>query len=125
MRSVLKSLLVFLLVAAFGVAPIGTATASPCAEHPARMLRVAIGPELTTGCKPAATELARRPAPHRDTRDQCPQACCVSTTSAALPGVATAHAASPVASEALAISDGKIPTGIAIAPLTGPPKPSA
>jgi hypothetical protein len=124
MQRVLKSLLAFLVAAAFGVASIAIGTASPYAEHPGQMLHGAAGTGLTVGCKPAAREFAQHPASQHE-HEQCLHPCCVSTTAAALPGVVTPYAVVRIESDAFPISGGKVLTGIAIAPPTGPPKLSA
>jgi hypothetical protein len=125
MHSVLKSVLGFLIAAAFGFASIGTATASPCAERSGQMLQAAVGPGPTLDCKPTASELTHHHSSPHETHDQRLHRCCVSTTAAAPVEVVRPYAALRVESDAFPISNGKVLTGIAIAPLTGPPKLSA
>jgi hypothetical protein len=126
MRSFLKSLLVFLMVAAFGVATIGTAAALPCTGHHAQApYESASRGQFISGCGPVASEFIRHPASQREAHDQCLHPCCVSATTATLVEVVRPYLALRVESDAFPIPDGKLLTGIAVAPLTGPPKLSA
>jgi hypothetical protein len=85
------------------------------------MLHGAVETGPTLGCKPAR-DFAPHPTSQHETQGQCLHPCCVSTEAAALPGVVRPYAALCVEGDAFPISDGKVLTGIAIAPLTGPPK---
>jgi len=123
MQSFLKSLLVFLIVAAFGVATIGTVAALPCTDHHVQALHEsASGGQFISGCGRVASEFTRHPASQRETHDQCLHPCCVSTTTATLVEVVRPYLALRIESDAFPIPDGKLLTGIAVAPLTGPPK---
>ncbi len=121
-----KSLLVFLMVAAFGVATIGSGTARPCADHRLQSLHEsASGDQLVSGCGSVASEFTRHPASDHETDGKCIHPCCASTAPAALVGIARPYVALRGASNAFRIPDGKVLAGIAVAPLTGPPKLSA
>jgi hypothetical protein len=126
MQSFLKSFLVFLVVAAFAVATIGTAATLPCADHHVQALHEsASGGQFISGCGPVASEFTRHPASQRETHDQCFHPGCASTTTATLVEVVRPYLALRIQSDAFPIPDGKFLTGIAVAPLTGPPKLSA
>lgn len=126
MRGVLKSLLTFLMVAAFGAATIGTAGALPCTVHQPQALHQAVsGGQPVPGCGPAASEFTQHPASQHETHDKCIHPCCVSTSTAILAGMVRPYAVAPVERDAFPIPDGEVLTGIAVAPLTGPPKLSA
>jgi hypothetical protein len=126
MNKALKSLLVFLVVAAFGVATVGTAAALPCTDHRVQALHESdSGGQFISGCGPVASEFTRHPAPQHETHDQCLHPCCVSATTATLVEVARPYLALRIESDAIPIPDGKLLTGIAVTPLTGPPKLSA
>src|SRR5271169_4275517 len=108
MNRVLKSLLVFLVVAAFGVATIGTAAALPCTDHHVQALHEsASGDQLVSGCGPVASEFTRHSASEHETDGKCIHPCCASTTPATLVGVARPDVALGSVSDAFAIPDGK------------------
>src|SRR5947209_49306 len=93
MYRVLKSLLVFLIVAAFSAATIGTAAALPCSErHVQAHHESASGDQFVSRCCPVASEFARHPASQHETDGKCIHPCCVSTATAALVGVVRPYA---------------------------------
>ncbi len=126
MQRVLKSLLVFLVVAAFGAATIRTAAALPCTDHHVQALHEsASGDQLVSHCGPEASEFTQHPVSPHETDGKCIHPCCVSMTTAASVGVVRPYVALRIERDAFPIPDGKLLTGIAVAPLTGPPKLSA
>jgi hypothetical protein len=123
MYRILKSLLVLLMVAAFGVATIGAARALPCPEHHYQALHESVqGDELVSGCAPLASKFAQHPASQHETHDKCIHPCCASTATATLVAVFRTDVAMRVERDAFPIPSGEVLTGIVIAPLTGPPK---
>jgi len=126
MRGVLKSLLTFLIVAAFGAATTGTAGALLCTLHQPQALHETVsGGEPVSGWGPVASEFTQHPASQHETHDKCIHPCCVSTSTAILAGVVRLYAVARVERDAFPIPDGEVLTGIAVVPLTGPPKLSA
>jgi hypothetical protein len=117
MLRVLKSLLVFLIVAAFGVA-----TASPCVSHHIEMTSA---DQLGAKCRPVAAEFIKHSAPHHETDGECVHPCCIASATAALAEVLRPYVAPRVTHTSFPILGDHLRTGIAIAPLTGPPKLSA
>jgi hypothetical protein len=125
MKRVLSSLISFLMVVALGVATTGSATALPCG-HVTQVLNCDHSRgQLAFGFNPPAERSTHQPASQRETPDKCVHPCCLSTTTAALVGVLQPHVALRIDSNAFPIPAGKVLTGIAVAPPTGPPKLSA
>jgi len=122
MLRVLKSLLVLLIVATFGVAAIRPATALPCVGHPVeRTTR----DQLSRDCRPVAAAVINHSAPHHKSDGKCVSPCCTASATAALPNVLRPYVPSRIAHKGFAIPNDYALTGIDVMPLIGPPKLSA
>jgi hypothetical protein len=125
MLRLFKSLLVFLTVVAFGAATISAALALPCNGHDDDLHHENVrAAPLVLPSDTTAGQMVNRLAHHHPFEGKCSHPCC-SSPSVVLVSVERPIAALSAQSVAFAFPTDEFLTGIAVAPLTGPPRPSA
>jgi hypothetical protein len=123
MRAFLKSMLVFLMVAAFGAATVSVASALPCTEHGGHSLRESVHSGFVVShCDPVMGHSARDVTHHDGTDGTCDQPCSLSPASAMLVGIVRPNVPLNFESAAFPFPQDEFLTGISVAPPTGPPK---
>jgi hypothetical protein len=127
MRALLKRVLVFLLFVAVSAAAFGVASAAPCAEHHGHVLPMnADAGRAGSPCAPVMSPAAGHDlAAHHKSGEACDHACCLSAAGVAFVGAAGSYVPIHRQGAAFPFSADELAAGIAVAPLIGPPKPSA
>ena len=123
MQRLLNSLRVFLMVAALGFSTSGNAFASPCAVGDVQVADAMMhsGPQ-NLHSDSAVVEITKHSTSHHETDGKCVCPCCLAPAVATLIDGVWPNVALRSELNAFPISNGKVPTGFALIPLTGPPK---
>jgi len=123
LRSLPKSLLALLMAVALSAATMGSGSALPRTGGDAQSVQetVHVG-QIVLRCDPVSGQFAKHPGHRHGTDGDCGHSCCLSSASATLAGAVRLSVPSEIYSAAFSSLNEKVLIGIAIPPLTGPPK---